>query len=150
MSVERVLGLHLGRLLGGSHQILLQSLTLAPLLLLSVQLGVEGVGQDVADSSLWRVDLVDVGLDLCERLGHSLGLREVLYTAARQLLVHVVGTEVSPHVLLAPRLDLAALERGHHVEALAAHLGADTRLVARPLRVLLDGRVGIFANIVLL
>ena len=33
MSVERVLRLHLGRLLGGSYQILLESLTLAPLLL---------------------------------------------------------------------------------------------------------------------
>lgn len=149
MSVERVLGLHLGRrLLGGSHQILLESLTLAPLVLLSVQLGVEGVGQDVADSSPWRVDLVDVGLDLCQRLGHPLGLRVVLYPAARQLLVHVVG----PHVLVAgntARLELAALEGGHHVEALAAHLGDDPRLVARPLRILLDGRVGIVADIVL-
>lgn len=104
MSVKRVLGLHLGRLLGGSYQILLQGLPLAPLLLLRVQLGVEGVGQDVADSSLWRVDLVDISFDLCQRLGHFFGLRKVLHTAARQLLVHVVSPKVSPYVLVAPCL----------------------------------------------
>ena len=107
----------------------------------------ERVGEDVAHSSLWRVDLVDVCLDLCKRLGRLLGLREVLHTAARQLLVHVVG----PCVLDGPRLLLAALKGGRHVKALAAHLGDDARrLVTCPLRVLLDGRVGVLADIVLL
>ena len=76
-------------------------------------------------------------------------LREILNTAARQLLVYVVRPEVSPHVLVATRLELAALERGRNVEALTAYLGGNTRLVA-PRWILLDWGVSVLADIVLL
>ena len=84
MLVERVLSLHFARLLSGSHQILFKSLTLnlAPLLILSVKLGMQRVGQDIADSSFWRVDLVDVGLDPVEWLRTLLSLGKILHTAA--------------------------------------------------------------------